>query len=695
MSKKYIFISFITVGLLAAFSFVGFQAFGQETAKSLTLTSPNGGEKWKTGETYNITWNSSGIDKVNIHLQTFAQGDQPSAVIGPIATNVSASAGKYSWTIPFSMSVDLTEPASDPIGDNRQVVISDVGGTTPDRSDKQFAIVAGTTCDQKCKSAGYESGTCILFAVTPEGFAAQEQFNKTHTSIGYTSDCYLPLGLVGSRKSCYCPTEKSLTLTSPNGGETWKTEEIYDITWKSTGVDKINISLQTFANQGEPSTALGYIATNVSASAGKYSWKIPSSAFAIGDNRQILITDVNKIFSDGSDAPLSIIIGRTCSEECRKYGYQSGAWRVSCKSNEVNIGFTFGCCDPNRDQTAAADSCCCQQTTEKSLTLTSPNGGEKWKTGETYNITWNSSGVEKVKIYLGNFDSGIECVNVCGVPSGYGEVCCDPCGYQLIATDVSASPSKYSWTIPSTQAAVSKAKIAIQSTATNGCPLDYGDNYFSIAAATPINCGWCGRDCVNLTSDMAYIALAPPIGYKCLEENGKCVKKEEEIMKKVKEILIKLPDKPEVYRIVHGKRVHIPTIAAFNDLKLDWKDVVEVSSAEIVKYPLANLIKLSDDPKVYVVGKGLVRHVPNPEVFNSYNFSWGDIITVSPTELKEYGQANLIRGIGEAKVYLVENGKKRWVETAEIFTKKSYDWLKIVEINEIELKAYPTGSNIK
>ncbi|PIS35461.1 MAG: hypothetical protein COT36_02290, partial [Parcubacteria group bacterium CG08_land_8_20_14_0_20_38_56] len=96
-----------------------------------------------------------------------------------------------------------------------------------------------------------------------------------------------------------------------------------------------------------------------------------------------------------------------------------------------------------------------------------------------------------------------------------------------------------------------------------------------------------------------------------------------------------------------------------------------------------------------VVGKGLVRHVPNPEVFNSYNFSWGDIITVSPTELKEYGQANLIRGIGEAKVYLVENGKKRWVETAEIFTKKSYDWLKIVEINEIELKAYPTGSNIK
>ena len=330
----------------------------------------------------------------------------------------------------------------------------------------------------------------------------------------------------------------------------------------------------------------------------------------------------------------------------------------------------------------------------KSLTLTSPNGGEKWKTGETYNITWNSSGVEKVKIYLGNFDSGIECVNVCGVPSGYGEVCCDPCGYQLIATDVSASPSKYSWTIPSTQAAVSKAKIAIQSTATNGCPLDYGDNYFSIAAATPINCGWCGRDCVNLTSDMACIALAPPIGYKCLEENGKCVKKEEEIMKKVKEILIKLPDKPEVYRIVHGKRVHIPTIAAFNDLKLDWKDVVEVSSAEIVKYPLANLIKLSDDPKVYVVGKGLVRHVPNPEVFNSYNFSWGDIITISPTELKEYGQANLIRGIGEAKVHLIENGKKRWIKTAEIFQKYGYEWSKIVEVNETELGTYPMGRDI-
>ena len=547
-------------------------------------------------------------------------------------------------------------------------------------------------------------------------------------------------------------TPKSLTLTSPNGGEVWILGKPCDIIWQSEGISKAYIWITAVDVNGKevPTFGLGLVAYVDSVNgANKWTWsdcqtgyhgiawmqpgyyKVKIQNASNNDSNDPLYDWSDSFFSVGLQKPSAVyplnnstvntltptlewssvpgateywyrlfetangstllIENKTTST---KFAVPSGKLQDG-KRYRWRVG-AYGTSPDGRQYSAWASGWEFDvKLSPKSLTLTSPNGGEKWKTGETYNITWNSSGVEKVKIYLGNFDSGIECVNVCGVPSGYGEVCCDPCGYQLIATDVSASPSKYSWTIPSTQAAVSKAKIAIQSTATNGCPLDYGDNYFSIAAATPINCGWCGRDCVNLTSDMAYIALAPPIGYKCLEENGKCVKKEEEIMKKVKEILIKLPDKPEVYRIVHGKRVHIPTIAAFNDLKLDWKDVVEVSSAEIVKYPLANLIKLSDDPKVYVVGKGLVRHVPNPEVFNSYNFSWGDIITVSPTELKEYGQANLIRGIGEAKVYLVENGKKRWVETAEIFTKKSYDWLKIVEINEIELKAYPTGSNIK
>lgn len=68
---------------------------------TITILSPNGGEKWQYGKTYTIEWKSEGINKVKIYLQNWegvpiAGDDYKSCVI---ADNVSASTGKYSWTI--------------------------------------------------------------------------------------------------------------------------------------------------------------------------------------------------------------------------------------------------------------------------------------------------------------------------------------------------------------------------------------------------------------------------------------------------------------------------------------------------------------------------------------------------------------------------------------------------------------------
>ncbi|MEK7176583.1 MAG: peptidoglycan-binding protein, partial [Patescibacteria group bacterium] len=41
-----------------------------------------------------------------------------------------------------------------------------------------------------------------------------------------------------------------------------------------------------------------------------------------------------------------------------------------------------------------------QQTVESSITVLSPNGGETWQTGSTQTIAWNSTGVNKVSIWL-------------------------------------------------------------------------------------------------------------------------------------------------------------------------------------------------------------------------------------------------------------------------------------------------------
>jgi hypothetical protein len=320
-----------------AYIYLGLHTFKTEAecktalgGKSLTLTSPNGGEVWKTGETYDITWKATGVDKINIFLQTFAEPGGPSAAIGAIATNVSASTGKYSWTIPYSISMTsgMGLIGQNPIGTNRQVVISEVGGTTSDGGDKPFTIVAGVTCDQKCKNQGYESGTCQSFAVSPEGFAAQEEYEKTHTAVGYTSDCYLPLGLVGSNRSCYCSIKKSLTLTSPNGGEQWEVGKTYDITWKAEGINKINLFLTGSKLPGGISEMISClqisgakcqgpcsnltIAQGIDASLGKYSWTIPTNQSLYSDAKihiQEYVSDImtETCLQDSSDNYFSLV----------------------------------------------------------------------------------------------------------------------------------------------------------------------------------------------------------------------------------------------------------------------------------------------------------------------------------------------------------------------------------------------------
>lgn len=70
----------------------------------ITVLSPNGGEKWKIGETYNITWDSSYYDrreKIDISLlkQKMDEGIEIANVY--IVKGVD-NTGSYKWTVPVS-----------------------------------------------------------------------------------------------------------------------------------------------------------------------------------------------------------------------------------------------------------------------------------------------------------------------------------------------------------------------------------------------------------------------------------------------------------------------------------------------------------------------------------------------------------------------------------------------------------------
>lgn len=65
------------------------------TIANISATAPVGGEKWKSGATKNITWTSVGVEKANLFYSTNNGVDWT-----PIASNVTASNGSYSWTVP-------------------------------------------------------------------------------------------------------------------------------------------------------------------------------------------------------------------------------------------------------------------------------------------------------------------------------------------------------------------------------------------------------------------------------------------------------------------------------------------------------------------------------------------------------------------------------------------------------------------
>lgn len=122
-----------------------------------------------------------------------------------------------------------------------------------------------------------------------------------------------------------------------------------------------------------------------------------------------------------------------------------------------------------------------------------------------------------------------------------------------------------------------------------------------------------------------------------------------------------------------------------------------------------DLIKTSDNPDVYIVklvsstGLGQAekykRLILNPEIFNQYgHLKWENIKAVSQAELDEYAISDLVRAVGDEKVYKLypngDTGEKRWIKTAEDFTGFSYKVNAIYEINSYERDFYNLGLDL-
>lgn len=112
-------------------------------AQSVTVVSPNGGERWILGETKAITWkaeNWTGNVNISIRKPTYCSHLRV-PYDWKIAHNVPAASGRYMWIVgrfDLGYIVPLSADAPDlPVGCNCfQIIITSGDGSLPSLSDK-------------------------------------------------------------------------------------------------------------------------------------------------------------------------------------------------------------------------------------------------------------------------------------------------------------------------------------------------------------------------------------------------------------------------------------------------------------------------------------------------------------------------------------------------------------------------------
>ena len=156
----------------------------KEVSPSITITAPNGGERWQIGQTYPVTWNSVNVDRdvfVSIKNETT---DKVTSSVAPVPVKD----GSYSFTI---------DPSDYTVGDRYKATVGygQDENRVSDSSDNYFSIsVADSSVDSI-------------------GSASSVSSNTTATS---------------------SPTIK---LTSPNGGEAWQNGQNHSSAFTYSGAN--------------------------------------------------------------------------------------------------------------------------------------------------------------------------------------------------------------------------------------------------------------------------------------------------------------------------------------------------------------------------------------------------------------------------------------------------------------------------
>jgi len=484
------------------------------TVPYVTVVSPNGGERWETGTSHEITWNS--IAGGNVKIELYA-GASPFTTISASTAND----GSFTWDISTSQSFRT---------DYKVKITSTTDSAAYDYSDAVFAVAGYISVTSPNGGESWEPGTShnvtwssnlggnVKIDLYKAG-ALQSTIAATTANDGSYSWSISPVITQGNDYrirvtslvdgAVYDSSDADfevalpgfITVTSPNGGEIWYSGTNHEITWNTDfgGNVRIDIYDGTVVYRGpvgQDGAGAGATITASTPNDGSFTWSIPAAQTPRSDYRIQVTSLANALVADHSDADFSIASAITVTspnggEAWGRGSIQSVTW-TSAIGGSVKIElykggafYTTLAADTANDgnytwemspSVTAGDDYRVRITSlfddavydssdsdfsivEPYVTVTSPNGGESWRRSSSYPITWipNAGGNVKIELYKGG------------------------AFHSTVAADT-ANDGNYTWEVPWNATPGSDYRVRIASLA-NGTVFDASDADFSISEA--------------------------------------------------------------------------------------------------------------------------------------------------------------------------------------------------------------------
>ena len=469
---------------------------GNTGQPSITVTSPNGGEILTAGQQYTIKWTDSNLpltDKVDgspvfFDIYIFNGGKQSNSYISDepaflIADHVPITATSYTWTVQPN-----TGQYGYPVGmaSFSQQLAKFLGISSADAASNQYTIQVMTVNGNPAAD-----GTSGVFTINPAS------------------------------------TQPSITVTSPNGGEVWTRGSTHTIIWNNNAnLRVINIDLLKGNVPVQGITQISVTSTLPIPTS--YSWVVDpkgynGSSLPDGNDYSIRVRSSDGTISDTGDNYFSIVAPTTTPSITvtspngdswtrgtqkqitwssngisgdskvdislfkegidswydianvynRPFNTGSFAWEVGKNSEGGTIpdgSYWVRVCNLTRTacNTSSGGHVVIVTVTQPSITVTSPNGGEAWKVGETHIITWQPK-------WIGLATGGNVVINLSDSSKSV----------TYYIAQVPAALGTYTWTIPATISGNSiigsQFKILMVDDIDNAA--DTSDNYFTINPA--------------------------------------------------------------------------------------------------------------------------------------------------------------------------------------------------------------------